>query len=179
MDRQAIVGVLALLLGGCASAPRPAAESLFTSALQVRQAQSRTFETPDQRLVLKAVLNVLQDEGFVIREANAELGVVAAVKEWRSRQANQGLRIAKWIAAPMTYGATLLIPSGKTEFTAVEANVNVTQEAARTRVRISLVSRVTDKQGRVQGVTPVEDGLVYQGLLARLDKAVYLQQEGL
>ena len=129
--------------------------------------------------MLKAVLNVLQDEGFVIREANAELGVVAAVKEWRSRQANQGLRIAKWIAAPMTYGATLLIPSGKTEFTAVEANVNVTQEAARTRVRISLVSRVTDKQGRVQGVTPVEDGLVYQGLLARLDKALYLQREGL
>jgi hypothetical protein len=179
MDRQAIVGVLALLLGGCASAPRPAAESLFSSALQARQAQSRTFETEDQKLVLKAVLNVLQDEGFVIREANAELGVVAAVKEWRSRQANQGLRIAKWIAAPMTYGATLLIPSGKTEFTAVEANVNVTQEAARTRVRISLVSRVTDKQGRVQAVTPVEDGLIYQGLLARLDKAVYLQREGL
>ena len=179
MDRQAIVGVLALLLGGCASAPRPAAESLFPSALQARQAQSRTFETEDQKLVLKAVLNVLQDEGFVIREANAELGVVAAVKEWRSRQANQGLRIAKWIAAPLTYGATLLIPSGTTEFTAVEANVNVTPEAARTRVRISLVSRVTDKQGRVQGVTPVEDGIVYQGLLARLDKALYLQREGL
>ena len=48
MDRQGIVGVLALLLGGCASAPRPAAESLFTSALQARQAQSRTFETEDR-----------------------------------------------------------------------------------------------------------------------------------
>jgi hypothetical protein len=179
MVRQAIVGVLALLLGGCASAPHPAADSLFKSPLEARQAQSRTFETKDPRVVLKAVLNVLQDEGFVIREANAELGVVAAVKEWRSRQANQGLRIAKWIAAPLTYGAALLIPSGKTEFTAVEANVNVTPEAERTRVRISLVSKVTDKEGRVQGVTPVEDALVYQGLLARLDKAVYLQREGL
>jgi hypothetical protein len=129
--------------------------------------------------VLKAVVNVLQDEGFVIREASAELGVVSAVKEWRSRQANDGLRIAKWIAAPMTYGASLLIPSGRTEFTAVEANVNVTQESTRTRVRISLVAKVTDKQGRVQNVRPVDDALAYQGLLARLDKAVFLQREGL
>jgi hypothetical protein len=57
--------------------------------------------------------------------------------------------------------------------------VNVTPEAARTRVRISLVSRTTDKDGRVQRVTPVDDAAVYQGLLARLDRAVYLQREGL
>ena len=110
---------------------------------------------------------------------DAELGVVTAVREWRSREANSGLRVAKWIAAPFTYGATLLIPTGKTEFTAVEANVNVTPEASRTRVRISLVSRTTDRDGRVQSVTPVGDATVYQGLLARLDKAVYLQREGL
>jgi hypothetical protein len=125
------------------------------------------------------VLNVLQDEGFTVREANAELGLVTAVREWRSRQANDGLRVAKWIAAPFTYGATLLIPTGKTEYTAFEANVNVTSDAARTRVRISLVSRTTDRDGHVQRVTPVDDATVYQGLLARLDRAVYLQREGL
>ena len=73
----------------------------------------------------------------------------------------------------------LLVPAGKNEFSAVEANVNVTQEAAGTRVRISLVSKVTERNGNVRSVMPIDDLLAYQALLARLDKAVYLQKEGL
>jgi len=149
------------------------------SPLEVRQAQSRTFETADSRLVLKAALNVLQDQGYVIRHADAELGIVTAVMEWRSKQANQGLRVLKWVAALPTYGASLLIPTGKTEFSAIEANVNVTPEAARTRVRISLVSKVTDTSGAVRRVAPVDDPVAYQRLLAGLDRAVFLEEEGL
>jgi hypothetical protein len=175
----ATAALLAVALGGCATGQQLAQPQFAVGGLEARAAQSRSFEPGDARLVLKAVVNVLQDEGFVIREASAELGVVTAVKEWRSRQSNDGLRIAKWIAAPMTYGASLLIPSGRTEFTAVEASVNVTQEAARARVRISLVAKVTDRQGRVQSVRPVDDAFAYQGLLARLDKALFLQHEGL
>jgi hypothetical protein len=57
--------------------------------------------------------------------------------------------------------------------------VNVTPEGARTRVRISLVSRVTGKGGEVLRVMPVDDPLAYQRLLAGLDKAVFLEKEGL
>lgn len=178
MKRPATVVLAALWLGGCATSHELALPPAG-SALQSRLAQSRTFEPADPRLVLKAVVNVLQDEGFVIREASAELGIVTAAREWRSRRANDGLKLAKWIVAPMTYGASLLIPTGRTEFTIVEANVNVTQEAGRTRVRISLVSKVVDKEGRTRSVAPVEDAQAYQSLLARLDKAVFLQREGL
>jgi hypothetical protein len=99
--------------------------------------------------------------------------------EWRSRQPSQGLRVLKWVAALPTYGASLLLPTGRTEFSALEANVNVTQETGGTRVRVSLVSKVTEKNGTVRSVRPVDDPLAYQSLLARLDKAVYLQREGL
>lgn len=99
--------------------------------------------------------------------------------EWRSRQPNRGLRVLKWVAAVPTYGASLLIPTGRTEFSAIEANVNVTPEASRTRVRISLVSKVTAKNGEVVSVRPVDDPLAYQRLLAGLDKAVFLEKEGL
>ena len=149
------------------------------SPLELRQAQSRTFETADPRLVLKAALNVLQDQGFVIRHADAELGIVTAVMEWRSRQPNRGLRVLKWVAAVPTYGASLLVPTGRTEFSAIEANVNVTPEASGTRVRISLVSRVTGRKGEVLSVSPIDDPLAYQRLLAGLDKAVFLEKEGL
>ena len=179
MTRHALPVALSLLLGACASVPDSAGMRVPQSPVELRQAQSRTFETADTRLVLKAALNVLQDQGFVIRHADAELGIVTAVMEWRSRTPNRGLRVLKWVAAVPTYGAALLVPSGRTEFSSIEANVNVTPEAARTRVRISLVSRVTGKKGEVLSVRSVEDPLAYQRLLAGLDKAVFLEHEGL
>jgi hypothetical protein len=179
MARHAIPLALALVLSACATRSQSHLLGPPQAPLELRQAQSRTFETPDPRLVLKAALNVLQDQGFVIRHADAELGLVTAVTEWRSGQPNQGLRILKWVAALPTYGTSLLLPTGKTEFSAVEAIVNVTPEAERTRVRISLVSKVTDGKGNVQRVSPVDDPLAYQRLLAGLDKAVFLEKEGL
>lgn len=179
MTRHAIPVALALLLGACASVPDSAGVRVPQSPLELRQAQSRTFETADTRLVLKAALNVLQDQGFVIRHADAELGIVTAVMEWRSRTPNRGLRVLKWVTVVPTYGASLLIPSGRTEISAIEVNVNVTPEAAKTRVRISLVSKVTGKNGEVLRVSPVDDPLAYQRLLAGLDKAVFLEHEGL
>jgi hypothetical protein len=179
MTRHAMLPALALFLGACASVHDSAGVRVSQSPLELRQAQSRCFETAEPRLVLKAVLNVLQDQGFVIRHADADLGLVTAVVEWRSRQPNRGLRVLKWVAAVPTYGASLLVPTGRTEFSAIEANVNVTPDAARTRVRISLVSKVTDEKGSVQNVRPVDDPLAYQRLLTALDKAVFLEIQGL
>lgn len=179
MTRHAAPIAIALAVGACATTSQSLLPDPPRAPLELRQAQSRTLETTDPRLVLKAALNVLQDQGFVIRSAEADLGLVTAVKEWRSRRPNQGLRVLKWVAAVPTYGASLLVPTGGTEFSSIEASVNVTPDGAGTRVRISLVSKVTKKDGTVRSVTPVEDPLAYQKLLAGLDKGVYLQKEGL
>jgi hypothetical protein len=178
MTRTAIVVVLSLLLGGCATV-QESGRPRVRSPLELRQAQTRAFEATDARRVLKAAVDILQDEGYVIREANSELGLVTGLMEWRSKQPSRGLRVLKWVTAIPTYGASLLVPSGSTEISAVEASVNVTQEATRTRVRVSLVSRVSEKNGDVRSVTPIDDPLVYQALLARIGRAVYLQREGI
>jgi hypothetical protein len=179
MKRLAIALTLVTAGGaGCASGSGGRA-MLLSGPLEVRAAQSRVFDTGDARLVLKAALNALQDAGFVIRQTDADLGLVTAVAEWKSRSQSTGLKVFKWAAAPFTYGASLLIPAGRTEFASVEANVNVTREGGRTRARVSLVSRVTDAEGKVRRVETIADPLAYQSLLARLDKAVYLEREGL
>lgn len=46
-------------------------------------------------------------------------------------------------------------------------------------MRLSLTAKVTDDKGVVQRVSPVEDPSSYQRLLAGLDKAVFLEKEGL
>jgi hypothetical protein len=179
MTLRIVLLVLALAASACAATTRSELPEPPRTPLELRQAQSRTFDTPDARLVLKAALNVLQDQGFVIQQAEFQLGVVTAVTEWRSGQRSQGLRILKWVAALPTYGASLLIPTGHDEFSAVEAVVNVNPEAERTRVRISMVAKVRDDKGAIRSVQPIEDPLAYQKILAGLDKAVYLQKEGL
>jgi hypothetical protein len=178
MSPKATLLALPLLLGACATTGKPPLTAVASSPMELRQAQTRTFEGTDARLVLKAALDALQDEGYVIREANADLGIVTAVMEWRSREPNRGLRVLKWVTVLPTYGASLLLPSGRTEFSTVEAIVNVTPETTGSRVRISLVAKVTEEKGAVRSVSPVLDPVAYQALLARLDKALYLQREG-
>ncbi|HSD29033.1 MAG TPA: hypothetical protein VLL75_17165 [Vicinamibacteria bacterium] len=179
MNRHLPAVALALVAGACAGTTTSHAPQPPQAPLELRQAQTRTFETADPRLVLKAVVNVLQDQGFVIRQAEFELGLVTAVTEWRSGRRNEGLRILKWVAAFPTWGASLLLPAGRNEVSAIEAVVNVMPEAARTRVRLSLTARVTDDKGVVQRVNPVDDPASYQRLLASLDKALFLEKEGL
>jgi len=182
MKAPAVVSALAVALAaasaGCASGSGARAIAP-SSPLEVRAAQSREYDTADSRLVLKAALNALQDSGFTIRETSAELGLVTGVAEWQSRSESRGTKILKWVGVPFTYGASLLIPSGRNEFSTLEATVNVTREADRTRARVSLVARVRDAGGSVRSVQAIADPLAYQGLLSRLDKAVYLEREGL
>jgi hypothetical protein len=178
MKPASVVLALALVVSGCATGGGSAALRA-PGPLEARSVQSRELGTSDTRLVLKAAVGALQDEGFTIRQTDSGLGLVTATAEWQSRAESSVAKILKWAAVPMTYGASLLVPSGRREFSTVEATVNVTSEGERTRVRVSLALRVTDDRGRVRGVTTVGDPSVYQRLLARIDKALYLEREGL
>lgn len=48
--------------------------------LQLRQVQSRTFETGDKTRTMRAVIATLQDLGFVLDKADLTLGTVSATK---------------------------------------------------------------------------------------------------
>jgi hypothetical protein len=48
--------------------------------LQLRQAQTRTFETNDKERTLRSVIATLQDLGFVLDKADLALGTVSATK---------------------------------------------------------------------------------------------------
>lgn len=50
------------------------------SQLQLRQIQSRMFETSDKEKTLRSVISTLQDLNFVIDKADLDLGTVSATK---------------------------------------------------------------------------------------------------
>ena len=70
-----------LLLASCTVINQQTAPAPQKTQLQTRQVQTREYDTNDVKLVMKAVLNVLQDDGFIVRNAQLELGLLTSTKE--------------------------------------------------------------------------------------------------
>jgi starvation-inducible outer membrane lipoprotein len=71
--------ILCLLITGCATTQQRLLDS-DSSQLQLRNIQTRAFDTADKEKTLRTVMSTLQDLGFVIDKADATLGTVSATK---------------------------------------------------------------------------------------------------
>lgn len=73
--------ILAMALAGCTTVDMQVLDSgVGQSQMQLRQAQSRTFDTTDKERTLRSVIATLQDLGFVIDSANLGIGTVSGTK---------------------------------------------------------------------------------------------------
>lgn len=79
--RERILPVAAALalFGGCKSSESRLLET-EKGQLELRQMQTRAFDTTDREKMLRTVMATLQDLGFVIDKADAALGLVTATK---------------------------------------------------------------------------------------------------
>ncbi len=68
-----------LILGGCVQ-PRAADVTGAGSQLEIRQMQSRAYDTLDKKMTMRAAIATLQDLGFVIDTADIDLGTITATR---------------------------------------------------------------------------------------------------
>ncbi|MGI9238650.1 MAG: hypothetical protein ACR2QZ_14730 [Woeseiaceae bacterium] len=73
-----LVAFVLLLVAGCAA--QTAAITAGGSQVELRQIQTREYETLDKRGTLRSVVATLQDLGFVIDKADYELATISATK---------------------------------------------------------------------------------------------------
>ena len=66
------------LLTGCATTPDNIAGA--GTQLATRQIQTREYDTLDKAMTLRSIIATLQDLGFTIDQADAELGTVTATR---------------------------------------------------------------------------------------------------
>lgn len=78
MNKFVTYAVIVFALTACAS--NNAAITDGGSQVQIRQIQTREYETLDKRDTLRSVLSTLQDLGFVIDKADYELATITATK---------------------------------------------------------------------------------------------------
>ena len=75
-----VTGLMAAMLAACVTSV-PTAPILQTGdQVQLRSYQTRTFDTNDKAQVMRSVIATLQDLGFVIGNADFELGSVTGSK---------------------------------------------------------------------------------------------------
>ena len=161
---RALLCVLMIVgLTGCMAGPAPVPRS----PLETREIQTREYPTRDTRMVMKALLNVLQDEGFITKNAVTDLGLITAAKEADLEDSTSaflhsilGGENARW-----------------EKNSVVEANANVSEFGDATRVRITFQRKVYDNRGGVVSVRTIDDPLTYQDFFAKVDKGIFIQKQ--
>jgi hypothetical protein len=172
--------LLALLAAGCTAAVEPP-----QTQLQVREYQTRTFDTADHRMVMKAMLNVLQDDGYVVKNAVVDLGLITAAKDIDvapGRSGSDGLFGGTIVLGGGPGGVIFGGPQSRPSYRKTETRDftgNVSEFGNQTKVRVSFQRKVLDNRGDVVAVEPIEDPVFYQDFFSRMDKSLFLQKEQL
>ena len=172
------------LLPGCLPPPTPP-----PTQLEVREYQTRTFDTADTALVMKAMLNALQDDGYVVKNAVVELGLITAAKEsdlspGRSGASGGGILggLGGIIIGGTGPGGVVVGSQHDPTYPKTEVRDftgNVSAFGKQTKVRISFQRKVLDNRGDVIEVEAISDLEFYQTFFSRMDKSLFLQKENL
>lgn len=138
--------------------------------LEKRTFQSRTFDNIDKATVMKAMLNVLQDEGFIVNNANPLLGFISGSKEFDVTD--------KTIDIEKEFGIKKSALTWKgIRVATIEATANVSEFGKQIKVRINFKRKLLNVYGNAQFIDEIADEKYYQDFFAKVDKAMFIQKQ--
>ncbi len=117
---------------------------------------------------MKAMLNVLQDDNFIIEQVNVDLGFFYATKEVDVEDAGEKFWETFWRGkVDATYKKNQVI----------DATANITEFGDEMRVRINFRVKVLNNKGGVVLVRQVDDPEYYQKFFYKVDKGIFIEKE--
>ena len=139
--------------------------------LQKRKLQTREYEDVERTRILAVAIQVLQDDEFVITNANEILGLLSASKQLHNRKVDDS--DTAFMKGMM--GDSRVVHDEDSSF---GANLTVTPfgEMVRVRMAATIQYHNTDGARRVEQVT---DPKFYQDFFSQLEKGIFLEQEGI
>jgi hypothetical protein len=157
--------LVSILVVGCI----PATVTPPKTQLEIREFQSRTYDTNDTKMVMKALLNVLQDDGFIVKTANVDVGLLAASKEVDVESKGEAIILTLLAGRDATWKKN----------SSIECSGNVTEMGKQTRVRMNFQMKTMDNKGGVREVKTIEDPKYYQEFFAKVDKGIFIGKQKL
>lgn len=154
--------------------------------LETREFQTREFDTNDTKLIMKAMINVLQDDGFVIKNAVTDLGLISATKEMDISSKGKSGSDSFWENFFLAMAQNSNRGRGRdnrdniyNKFKVIEASINVSDFGRRSKVRANFQAKILDNNGNPVEVSTVDDAKFYQDFFAKVDKSIFIQKQGL
>jgi len=121
------------------------------------------------KMIMKAMINVLQDEGFMIKDANLDLGILSAVKEIDVENKTGAFFATLFLGYQARWKKNSII----------EGTSNISEFSEQCKVRINFQQKIMDNKGAVVDVRQIEDEKFYQDFFAKVDKGIFIQKEKL
>ena len=163
-----------LIQSGCGTTEMPgmllAKNAPQKTQLEIRQMQSRTYQVKDKTLLMKAMLNVLQDDDFIIEQVNMDLGFFNAEKEVDVEDSGEKFwQTFWWGPAYATYKKNQII----------DATANISEFGGEMRVRANFRVKVMNNKGGVELVRQIDAPEYYQNFFSKVDKGIFIEKEKL
>ena len=157
-----------LLVSGCENHIPKEALELKQENLQLRQLQTRSFETKEEKKILSSGASVLQDLGFSIDESESPLGVIVGSKD---RDAVEAGQVAGAVMMAVLFGVSMPIDQNQK----IRASLVTRPTDKKTNLRVTFQRVVWNTQGQVSRTESIEDPKIYQEFFEKLSKAVFLE----
>lgn len=178
MHRHAAVAMVALCaLTACQDANSLALEvgKPPESAVNLRSLQTRRYDTVDEKMMLGAAIQTLQDLGFTITESSSDVGVVTGSKQ---RDAEESGEVAGQVALTLVLALTgnYHNPTWDKEQT-IQVTLVTTPIAnsTQTEVRVTFDRILTNNQGMKWRAELINDQNIYHEFFEQLSKSAFLE----
>ena len=169
-----VTGALSAAQANSEQAKKDANKKPELTQLQTRKLQTREYDSTDTNSILKVALAVIQDEGFVLRQSDADVGLLTASKDLHETNVDDSS--TAFLKGFMGVGGV-----SNEKFSTVEINVTVTPFGKKTRVRLSgRLSSAELETGKANiNYEAVTDPKFYQAFFTKLEKGLFIKQEDL
>lgn len=158
---------------GCGQATIPKDALLLKEpTTEIRLRQSRKYATTDEKAILIASNQLLQDLGFNLEESNRDVGLLVASKD---RTAVDGGQVAGQIAAAIILGVYVNIDKDQK----IRASVVTSPSSDGTAmiVRVTFQRLIWNDAGVLWKVERLDDSEMYSEFYEKLSKALFLEAQ--
>lgn len=156
---------------GCNQTIPKDALQLAPEALQTRQLQTRKFSTQDERKLLSASAQVLQDLGYSLDESETKLGVIVASKD---RDASEAGQVAVAVFVALLGGGAMPIDE-KQKIRASLVSRPVAGQTNTISLRVTFQRIVWNTHKVISKLETLEDPKMYEEFFSKVSKSVFLE----
>lgn len=183
LRRTAISLVFALAVSGCVNpnqvamrigAP-PELKKEGKSTVSLRALQVRRFEVLNERILLQAATQTLQDLGFTISESSLEAGVLVGSKKRDAVESGQvaGQLLLALLAA--VAGSSHNPTWDKEQTIVVTLITTPVKNSKQIETRVSFDRRLTNNRGQLWRAELITEAPIYQEFFDKLSKSIFLE----